>query len=65
MSSMPPPPAKVIAMLADLPRPQLELVIDGLIGVLDARDGDPDFEVEEDVGADDLGEPGDTWRDRP
>jgi hypothetical protein len=55
----------VIAMLADLPRPQLELVIDGLIGMLDARDGDPDFEPEQDIGADDLGEPDDTWRDRP
>lgn len=32
-----------------------------LISELDARDGDADLEPEEDIGADDLGEPLESW----
>lgn len=44
--------------LFDRPRrAQIEACIDRLIAVLDAMDGDPDFEAEFDHGPDDLGEP--------
>ena len=41
-----PPPAK----LARWPRPMIEAAIDALLAELDARDGDPDLEPEEDRG---------------
>ena len=43
-------------------RETIEHEIERLIALLDAADGDPDLEVETDIGADDLGErPGDTF----
>lgn len=41
-----PPPAP----LARWPRPMIEAAIDALLAELDARDGDPDLEPEEDRG---------------
>ena len=39
--------------------------IERLIALLDAMDGDPDLEPEDDTGADDVGErEGDCWRER-
>lgn len=45
-----PKPCPPTATLARRPRPLLEPAIDALLAELDARDGDPDLEPEEDRG---------------
>lgn len=45
-----PEPCPPPALLARWPRPIIEAVIDALLAELDARDGDPDLEPEEDRG---------------
>ncbi len=43
-----PKPCPPPALLARWPRPMIEAAIDALLAELDARDGDPDLEPEED-----------------
>ncbi|MCW0206016.1 MAG: hypothetical protein OJK14_02895 [Achromobacter sp.] len=45
-----PKPCPPPALLARWPRPMIEAAIDALLAELDARDGDPDLEPEEDRG---------------
>lgn len=45
-----PKPCPPPALLARWPRPMIEAAIDALLAELDARDGDPDMEPEEDRG---------------
>lgn len=50
-----PTPCPPPAILARWPRPMIEAVIDALLAELDARDGDPNLEPDEDRGElDDL-----------
>lgn len=46
-------------------REQIEDEIERLLALLDADDGDPDLEPEEDCGADDLGEGLELYRTLP
>ncbi len=55
-----PKPCLPPALLARWPRPMIEAAIDALLAELDARDGDPDLEPEEDRG--DLDHLPDDWR---
>ncbi|MGF7173365.1 hypothetical protein [Azospirillum doebereinerae] len=45
-----PKPCPPPALLARWPRPMIEAAIDALLAELDARDGNPDLEPEEDRG---------------
>lgn len=45
-----PKPCPPPALLARWPRPMIEAAIDTLLAELDARDGDPNLEPEEDQG---------------
>ena len=45
-----PKPCPPLALLARWSRPMIEAAIDAMLAELDARDGDPDLEPEEDRG---------------
>ena len=65
MEKITPPPcdpavARLMTVVGQFERNQIEAAVEGLIALLDARDDDCDLEPEEDKGLEEDGEPG-SW----
>lgn len=55
-AAVPAPPAAITRILARHPRERLEAFVTVAIDLMDALDGDPDLEPEEDMGEEERGE---------